>query len=297
MHKYKAKINSTLLFEVTEESFEEACQINPNLKQNNSRYGVCPSCDGPVQLIGMYKAGGHTAYARHTPNSIPHVATRTIATNYCPYNTHVIEVNPETRLVKVTNHSVQMFRLIRDYYDKIVYILRQECGYYISKEKAVDIVKSIRDSEMWLYPKMDEGNLPWCILYLIMIEPLFGKWLKKDSDIAIALEKEGVILEETNNPKYVRIGKQSKYFDWNYYYTKHRQTVDEADNLTDTFEELILEPAEEKPICHYKRKVEVDRNWFPNLINSEKALAYRDEELLKKVEEILGEEPITNEET
>lgn len=298
MQTFKATIEDNKEYEVTESDFKIACKVNRELEKDGSYYGICPHCDGPVQLIGLYKQKDSTAvpYARHTSDSIDGVATRTIATDYCPLNTHHKEFNPEDRLVIVTKHSVSMFNAIIEYWNEILFIIRQEYGVYISKEREKAILKSIKNAEVWLYPYVDLRNLPWVILYRLPIEDLAFKWIRKDSELYTVLVEKGIKLEKKTDNCY-QIIRQNRYFNWNYRFTGFKQKLVD-DEIVDTIEECVVEQIKEKPgyIEHFNVVKTINRNRFYNLIHSEKALSNPKRiEKQNLAREILGDSPIPNE--
>lgn len=289
MKKFKANVSDTEEFNVTEDDFERALTKNVYLKDGKKLYGVCPYCEGPTRLIGLYLAENRTApYARHNQESIENVASRTVYTNYCPYNTHSVEHDPSDKYKHVTKHSMAVFSLIEDYFDKVMYIIRKEYGIYISKNKARDILNQLNDFEVWYCTGIDEGNIPWVIMYHLNAEKLYGKWIYKDSPLYEGLKAEGVKFEETPNPNCVCIGKQDSFFNWTYKISEHKRHVDENDNLVETFTEYVFEETDSGQVVRYKRTFEIDRQWLHNLIHSEKTSSIRDYDLVELAREVMG---------
>jgi hypothetical protein len=298
MQTFKAKIEKNTEYKVTAEDFKIACKVNRELVQDKSFYGICPHCDGPVQLIGLYKKKETETkpYARHTFSDIEGVAKRTIATDYCPLNTHRKEYNPEAHFVTETRHSVSMFKAIIEYWNEIIFIIRQEYGIYISEEREKEILNTIKLSEVWLYPCADIRNLPWVILNRMPPEELYFKWIRKDSELYNVLVNKGIKLEKKNN-NYYQIIKQDFYFNWNYRYDGFAQKAVD-DEIVDSIEECIIEETKDDTgyIEHYASTKVINRNRFYNLIHSEKALSNpRRKEKQELAAEILGEPPIPNE--
>ena len=255
MQTFKAKIEKNTEYKVTAEDFKIACKVNRELVQDKSFYGICPHCDGPVQLIGLYK-------------------------------------KKETE----TRHSVSMFKAIIEYWNEIIFIIRQEYGIYISEEREKEILNTIKLSEVWLYPCADIRNLPWVILNRMPPEELYFKWIRKDSELYNVLVNKGIKLEKKNN-NYYQIIKQDFYFNWNYRYDGFAQKAVD-DEIVDSIEECIIEETKDDTgyIEHYASTKVINRNRFYNLIHSEKALSNpRRKEKQELAAEILGEPPIPNE--
>lgn len=298
MQTFKAIVESNQEYEVTEPDFKIACKVNRELEKDGSYYGICPHCDGPVQLIGLYitKEAKQRPYARHTLNNIDGVADRTVATDYCPLNTHRKVFDPEEKLAVVTIHSVLMFKAIIEYWNEILFIIRQEYGIYISETREIEILNSIKKAKVWLYPYVDLRNLPWVILYRIPIEDLIFKWIRKDSELYNVLVSKGIKLEKKND-NYYQVVKQERYFNWNYRFTGFAQKVVD-DEIVDSIEECVIEETKKEPgyIEHYSNVKTINRNRFYNLIHSEKALSNpKRKEKQNLARDILGEPPISNE--
>lgn len=298
MKKFKAVVGDTEEFDVTEEEFERALTKDVYLKDGKKLYGVCPHCEGPTRLIGLYLAeSSRTAYARHNQESVENVASRTVYTNYCPYNTHSIEHDPSDKYIRVTKHSMAIFRLIEDYFDKIIYIIKKEYGIYVSNNKAIDILEQLNDFEVWYCTAIDEGNIPWVIMYHLNAENLYGKLIRANSPLYNALKKQGIKFEKTPYSNLERfLGVQGNSFAWTYKITNHRRKIDENDNLIETFDEVVFEETSKGQVERYKRTIEIDRQYLHNLIHSEKSKNYRNYDLVEQARKVMGEELVVSEE-
>ncbi|WP_279716790.1 hypothetical protein [Chelonobacter oris] len=53
-----------------------------------SQFAICPECNNPVQIIGLYKKSAHTdkQFAKHCAEPIPHIGIYDKSNyEYCPY--------------------------------------------------------------------------------------------------------------------------------------------------------------------------------------------------------------------
>lgn len=301
MREYKAKKDNLRRFSVTKDDFEIARTINSKLEQNGSYYGLCPICNGPVKLIGLYKENkSQPPYGRHEFKSVEGVAERTEETDYCPYNSHRIELDPEAKYKTVTATSIQVYRMMRDYFDKIMYIAQEFYDIFLSKEEKKKVLAKAVKSEIWLYPGCTPYNLPWIIMYFYDPIVLSRKLIKKDSKLAIELKKEKYELAPYNaryaNHDWVQIFPTDKVKDsfLKYRVATHRRYADSNDELTEyveiwAYSQVNLEHDVPKKI--YKHRVDVDQYWLYNLINSEKAMKKRDTELLEFSHKLMAKEP------
>lgn len=81
MYICKLRVDSTLEKKIERDIFEEDtgneslfCQVNAS--GDKSYFAVCPACDNPIQIIGLYKKSERTdkPYGKHYPRSIPKLA-------------------------------------------------------------------------------------------------------------------------------------------------------------------------------------------------------------------------------
>ncbi len=62
-------------YEIIAEVFQKVTENKQPFEQKNqrgrfARYGICPSCLNPIQLIGLYSESGRRPYGRHTGKNI-----------------------------------------------------------------------------------------------------------------------------------------------------------------------------------------------------------------------------------
>ena len=90
MDKFKVKTGSAQVLPINNENYIKTTGKNTpycrqDRKGHQSLYAVCPACDNPIQIIGLFK--GEKPYGRHYKGSIPGLAKYN-ADNYfnCPYS-------------------------------------------------------------------------------------------------------------------------------------------------------------------------------------------------------------------
>lgn len=283
--KISPKVTEEL--KITEKNFDIAKNQNPNLYQGDICYGICPYCDNPVQLIGIIKEIKREPFGKHCKKDIDYVAKHDEESyEYCPYNSNRKSVTKDSRKKKVTERDIRIYNLIKEHFDQIIYIIRQDYDLYISNQKAQEILELAVKQEIWKYPGIDEGNIPWIMIYLGMENNIFGKLVKINSPLYQCLKEIGFVLEEAGN-KYAKIGKQKKYFNYNYSFGFHERKVTEKGDLDEYVIAVLTEPDiyEYKELFRYK--IEINHQRFHNLITSDKANQYRDKELLDIAEKIM----------
>lgn len=105
MKIFKLKVGSSKIYELSKSIFElQTKQKKPYYTFNNFneqiQYAVCPACDNPIQIIGLYKRIKNTdkPYARHCIHSVAGLAEyNQQAYDFCPYSKKSFTVNSESR--------------------------------------------------------------------------------------------------------------------------------------------------------------------------------------------------------
>ena len=105
MKIFKLKVGSSKIYELNKNIFElQTKQKKPYYTFNNSneqiQYAVCPACDNPIQIIGLYKKLKNTdkPYGRHCIHSVARLAEyNQQAYDFCPYSKKSFNVNPQSR--------------------------------------------------------------------------------------------------------------------------------------------------------------------------------------------------------
>lgn len=163
------------------------------------KYGMaaCPMCDNPIQIIGLYKREEDMTtklYARHSRVSISGLADYH-EENYdqCSYHNpssqrHDIERKPEDFKSNI------FYRLMEQHFDLIIEILEKSLGMFLSDAFAKRLLQSWRTNEGWRYYDTNYNNLPFMLLYAEPAYTIFGRMIRKDSQLAKDIQKKEKIL-------------------------------------------------------------------------------------------------------
>lgn len=143
-------VGSSKIYELNKNIFElQTKQKKPYYTFNNSneqiQYAVCPACDNPIQIIGLYKKLKNTdkPYGRHCIHSVAGLAEyNQQAYDFCPYSKKSFNVNPQSRKGKLTDLEKNIYYLLRDQFDRVIYILRQVLDIYITNKSAKSMLET-----------------------------------------------------------------------------------------------------------------------------------------------------------
>ena len=99
---------------------------------------VCPRCNNPVVILGIYKKIEQKPHARHKKNiNIPNVAEyNEYKYLNCPYHKknapYIKEYVPEAERPQ----RVELYQIAKAHFDKAIYLLEKEIGIYINLDMA-----------------------------------------------------------------------------------------------------------------------------------------------------------------
>ena len=120
MRKYKLHIGfDSAIKMIDKDTFEEDTQKMFPFYQDGKQYAICPSCDNPIQLIGLYKELSNTdkPYGKHVGKSVKNLAEwHQVDYDFCPLSSHSrFRFNCEER-VNVTEKMLNCYRLLSPQY-------------------------------------------------------------------------------------------------------------------------------------------------------------------------------------
>lgn len=292
MRYFKLRQGCSPVYEIDKKVFEEKTKMqkpyyNKNASNENVQYAICPGCDNPIQIIGLYKHLENTnrPYGKHHMQSVPYLAGyNQQAYTYCAYASHRIKVSKTDRKPKVTGFERQIYNLMREQFDRIVYIWSSAIDIWITQKEATERLKTYVASQFWLYPWSTLNNLPWMFGYLHHAESLYNKLIRKDSELYRAiLEKcpNAQYIEDPYMRSYVRLrNKEGKYLNLKYCVIHHEMNVVDHENV-ETLQMIVFEVQGQQEIEIFRKELRVDEEYFLNLIHLPKEREHRNQKLLE----------------
>ena len=104
MHRFKLKQGNEKSYEITKENFEQMTgrrkpYVETGADGITRYFGICPACDNPIQLIGLYKELKNTdnPYGKHYKKDAAIAIHNEQAYQFCPYSSHIYN-NAEQQL-------------------------------------------------------------------------------------------------------------------------------------------------------------------------------------------------------
>lgn len=160
MRYYKLNQGIHEIFEIEKESFELNTMMKKPYYQENKhnemqQYAVCPACDNPIEIIGLYKKIKNTnkPYGKHYPKSIDGIAVyNKQAYEFCPYSSQKNQITKEHRKELLTDFEKNIYNLMKENFDIVVYVLSKAIDIKITRALAEEMLKTYIASKSWQYP-------------------------------------------------------------------------------------------------------------------------------------------------
>lgn len=231
---------------------------------------LCPRCDNPVVILGVYRKIDVAPHARHAKGvNIPGIAEyKEYKYLNCPYHrkraNYVKEYVPETE--EPQRH--ELYRIAKEHYDKAIYLLQKQTGIYITLSMAESIAENYATVRAYNYIDATLYNIPWYLLYSFYGFPLYRMIVRKNTTIYKHLVHLGFRLKESKIKEHVYIENNNGYL---LIATDYRYSVDKNDTLNEWLDFSIIKPDDTiseallyTPVDRFS--VRVDSSYFGNLI-------------------------------
>ena len=274
-------------------------------KSGKKGFAICPACENPVQIIGIYKKIKNESikpYAKHYNRDAAISKHNEYTYKFCPYASQIYSSNEEYETkTEISELEYNIYYTLKNNFDAAIYLLQQVSGLYMNKEYIKETLQSYVASEGHLYYGSTIYNLPWLLLYMHTMPaiPCYGRIIRKNSFLYnMFTQVPDIIYEDTEKlPGYVIVkGKAGKYIDYQFSFNQHRREIidDEVqESMTLTLVSNKLE-SQDNPVGFVQlkdNKIYINETRFPNLLCSEKMKEYRktkkNQDLLRMAEELM----------
>lgn len=298
MDCFKLETGIAPVFPISNEDFLRESKrkppyVNQNADGKPSFYAVCPACDNPIQIIGLFKNTAEATrkpHGKHIPRSIINLANYWEDDYYnCPYS------NPKYKKTNAKRSSTSpiaqsILTLLKEQFDRVIYVLSKDMQIYISHRMARRLLQEYLTDEGFLYRNASLYNLPWFLMHANRPVKLFGQWIAKDSALhhAISSQCTDVVFLETEYDRYLKIhNKTGSYITLQYFFYGHKQDV-----VNDSLEESIIFEVFTGTHPHiktiYTKKINLSIDYFLNLIHIPEEKATRNQQYLEIASQLIS---------
>jgi len=305
MDCYKLHTGMSVTYEVsTKEDFELRAGKNKDyyyIGRDGVKRGlaVCPACDNPVRILGLYnKLNNRKPHARHHNMSTAFAIHDESAYYHCPLSNPNQESGRDeaSKNREPSAYEKSMYYMLRDYFDKAIYILNQDLSIRVSFSFAKRLLEEFVINKGYMNPDASIYNLPWILLDSNFSFNMIQKQVKRDTELHDALlqmdrirlepykykDKNGNIVETEYDTIYANV---KEYVVLRGHFIQHIRRI-----RNDCLEESIgfgISDSEEIPIRWVHREKYGINPWrFPNLCKNG-IDKYRNERFLKAARDIM----------
>lgn len=238
-------------------------------------FAVCPACDNPIRIVALYERheNSPSPYGKHSPKTVAGLATyNQIAYDDCPYAHPGMELDRDRRRPETDPRGRDILQLLRDQFDRVIYIIQRDTGIIISPALAKSLLESFLGMQGHLYVGTNLCNLPWMFAYMTTGQTLFGRKIKQGCELMLALEgnKDISITEESKVTS-----SKKEFLEITFCFIEHK-IIQKGSSQEETIKFLVN--MKEKEIFH--QTIKIDPVYFHNLVNLPPERASRDERLL-----------------
>lgn len=255
--------------------YEERVGNNPGYVQKvrgeTKHLALCPRCNNPVAILGIYKKINVAPHARHAKEvNIPNVAQYDeYKFQNCPYHNkradYIKEYVDETEKLQ----RQDLYKIAKEHYDKAIYLLQKETGIYITLAMAETLAENYVIMRAYNYIDATVYNIPWYLIYSFHGFPLYHMIIRKNSTLYKHLLQQGFVLKNSKIKEHIYVADNKGCL---LTATNYRYVVDQNDNLNEWLDFSILRPDDKVTdtllyVAMDRFSIKVDSYYFGNLIN------------------------------
>lgn len=255
--------------------YEERVGNNPGYVQKvrgeTKHLALCPRCNNPVAILGIYKKINVAPHARHAKEvNIPNVAQYDeYKFQNCPYHNkradYIKEYVDETEELQ----RQDLYKIAKEHYDKAIYLLQKETGIYITLAMAETLAENYVIMRAYNYIDATVYNIPWYLIYSFHGFPLYHMIIRKNSTLYKHLLQQGFVLKNSKIKEHIYVADNKGCL---LTATNYKYVVDKNDNLNEWLDFSILRPDDKVTdtllsVAMDRFSIKVDSYYFGNLIN------------------------------
>lgn len=191
--------------------YEERVGNNPGYVQKvrgeTKHLALCPRCNNPVAILGIYKKINVAPHARHAKEvNIPNVAQYDeYKFQNCPYHNkradYIKEYVDETEELQ----RQDLYKIAKEHYDKAIYLLQKETGIYITLAMAETLAENYVIMRAYNYIDATVYNIPWYLIYSFHGFPLYHMIIRKNSTLYKHLLQQGFVLKNSKIKEHIYV--------------------------------------------------------------------------------------------
>jgi len=277
MDEYKLTVKDFIGKPIDKDTFEaDTLRREPWYQEGTtdkqSQFAVCPACDNPIQLVGLYHlpANVNNPYGKHTTSGISGIAPLDVeARDHCPY------FNPRPhqktdRKAKFDGVPRKIVRILVEQFDRVVYILEKQTQVTLSANTLKGMLERYKGEQGYLYTGATLRNIPWIFAYMADATALFAQRVGENHELATAIHTHVPVayvdtygrLRPTPVP-----GAKDTFIDIKMSFIQHKITKhSEASVLKESVVFVVSHTHKGQVVDFYKQGLTFNPVWFDRLI-------------------------------
>ncbi|OLU25480.1 hypothetical protein BVH03_17655 [Pseudomonas sp. PA15(2017)] len=260
----------------------------------SSQFAVCPACDNPVQLIGLYElpANVRQPFGKHAVKSVEGLGlVDSEARENCPYF-KPRQHEKAARKVRFDGTPRKIVQLLIEQFDRVVYLLQKQTGVTLSQNALKGMLRRYKGERGFMYTGATLRNVPWIFAYMSDATDLFGQRLIAPLQEVILASVPGADISADGRvvSQLLPDGTKAPFFDLKHCFIHHRVSkTDDDGGLSETMT-MVFSLRERQDIREiYRQVLEFDYEEFERLIRIPEGRGTRRMELVSLANEMLGE--------
>ncbi|GKS06249.1 hypothetical protein PSTH1771_14555 [Pseudomonas syringae pv. theae] len=296
MDEYKLYVEDTIGKLIDKDQFEADTLRREPWYQNRSgeklsQFAVCPACDNPIQLVGLYQLpeNVNSPYGKHTTSGIRNIAPLNIeARDNCPYF-KPRQHQKSDRKARFDGVPQKIIKLLVEQFDRVVYILEKQTQVVLSPRALRGMLERYRGEQGYLYTGATLRNVPWIFAYMSDATPLFAQKVNGNDELTKAVLTNVPKAKIDSNGR-LDTATKGAFIDLKMSFIRHRIIKDsEASGLIESMAFVVSQSLKGELVDVYKDVITFESRWFERLIQMPVDHPYRRMDRIELAREVLGD--------
>lgn len=256
-----------------------------NGKGEDVQYAICPACDNPIQIIGLYRLPPrvNNPFGRHTGQSVPDLAELDPEErDNCPYfKPRPREKSARRKVLGPVPRKI--LETLIEQFDRVVYLLRKQTGINFSANLLRKMLETYRAEKGYLYTGATLLNVPWIFIYMSDSHSIAGQYLRRDSELIEAIREHGS--PAWVNDKGQTVSRNKEFLSLDVCFIHHRESKDRDDGgLVESMKMVVSTDSDHRV---YQKVIRFDYQEFQRLIQIPDEKAHRQMDLVEMAQDLL----------
>lgn len=177
-----------------------------------SYYAVCPLCDNPIQIVGLFRrqeeSRARRPYGRHHRGDVPGLCRYDEdAYLHCPYADPNHRTDTRARRHPKDPTGRALYGLMRGEFDRVTLAWERFSGIHLGPGAARDMLRRWRDDQGWRYYDATYGNLPQMLFFAAGGQNLVKRYIVPGSPLHERLKGVPRVRLAPTRSRYVQVDK------------------------------------------------------------------------------------------